>query len=371
MASCGMTACPMPARTIACTAELSFERNTYFGSTPLSSSPWSMTAWQVQACCPMSGAPASRRTGIGPATTPSAAGDSTTNSSSKSGTSSTRGESVVPIVNVRSSSPAARSASNASLSSFSTTRSSTPGSSARSRPSTTGSTLTETLWKLPTTSRPALPASTAASSSGRRLDLAQDHVGVLHEHPPERRQLDRSGATGSIEHGRPERAFERGDLLADRRLREAEPGGSAAERSRFGDGLHGGEMTEIGTGEQIHDISLADHLDRRSSLFKMARSPYVRHRRNDPDEHDHVEHTRLGDRPGRHHRPRRRSGVGLANGWAHRERRARAHRPRPLAARDRTGARLREAARQRARSGSEPHSGATGRSIRRAPDTPP
>jgi hypothetical protein len=69
--------------------------------------------------------------------------------------------------------------------------------------------LTETLWKLPTVSRPALPASTAASSFGRHLDLAQDHIGVLHEHSPERRQLDRPRTTRSVEHGRAERSFER------------------------------------------------------------------------------------------------------------------------------------------------------------------
>ena len=46
------------------------------------------------------------------------------------------------------------------------------------------------------------------------------------------------------------------DLLADRRLGVAQPGGGPAERALIGDGGHGGEMPQLGIGHGSHNSSL-------------------------------------------------------------------------------------------------------------------
>ena len=70
------------------------------------------------------------------------------------------------------------------------------------------------------------------------MRVAQQHLAGL-------RQRDGLGATGALDELLPDDALEHLDLLADRRLGVAEPGGGATERRRLCDGLQGGEMPQF------------------------------------------------------------------------------------------------------------------------------
>ena len=54
-----------------------------------------------------------------------------------------------------------------------------------------------------------------------------------------------AGAAGALDELLADDALERRDLLADRGLRVAEPGGRAAERALRGDRLQGGEVPDL------------------------------------------------------------------------------------------------------------------------------
>jgi hypothetical protein len=61
----------------------------------------------------------------------------------------------------------------------------------------------------------------------------------------ERRDPDRPRPAGPVEHRAADGPFERGDLLAHRPLRVAEPLGGAAERSLDGYGVERHEVTQF------------------------------------------------------------------------------------------------------------------------------
>jgi hypothetical protein len=58
-------------------------------------------------------------------------------------------------------------------------------------------------------------------------------------------QPERPAARQALEHPCPDDALERADLLADRRLRVAEPGGCRSEGALVGDRLQSREMTDL------------------------------------------------------------------------------------------------------------------------------
>ena len=69
----------------------------------------------------------------------------------------------------------------------------------------------------------------------------------------ERRQLDRAWPTGAIEHTLAGDPLERRDLLADRRLRVAQPVGGAPERALVGDRIERHEVAEFEVPELRHE----------------------------------------------------------------------------------------------------------------------
>ena len=64
-------------------------------------------------------------------------------------------------------------------------------------------------------------------------------------------QLDRAGSAGADDQPLPDDALERRDLLADRRLHVAEPGGGSAERALLGDRREGGQVPDLDAGRVI------------------------------------------------------------------------------------------------------------------------
>ncbi len=84
---------------------------------------------------------------------------------------------------------------------------------------------------------------------------AYEMLGLRQQGPPvgqdqgvERGDPHRLRPARPVEHWPADGLFQRGDLLADRRLAVAQPGGSPAERALIGDGGQGGEMTQLGIG---------------------------------------------------------------------------------------------------------------------------
>ena len=73
-----------------------------------------------------------------------------------------------------------------------------------------------------------------------------DHLAAVgQQHLAQRGQLDRSRAAGPVEQRLPHRALQRGDLLADRRLRVAQPGRRATEGAGRRDGVERHEMAQF------------------------------------------------------------------------------------------------------------------------------
>ena len=85
-------------------------------------------------------------------------------------------------------------------------------------------------------SPPATRSRSASASSSRR-------IGVLERGLAGRRELD--AALGSDEERLAELGLERLDLVADRRLRQAEPLGGAGEVERLGDDPEGAKLREF------------------------------------------------------------------------------------------------------------------------------
>ena len=77
----------------------------------------------------------------------------------------------------------------------------------------------------------------------------EDHARVVEQRRPHRGQLDLAGAAGSIEQLMADDAFERGNLLADRRLAEPQPLGGAAEGAFGGDCLQCLEVSDLDVAE--------------------------------------------------------------------------------------------------------------------------
>ena len=71
----------------------------------------------------------------------------------------------------------------------------------------------------------------AADGVARRVDAGDDVAGVAEHELAERRQFDGARSTGTVEQGPADEPLEGGDLLADSRLRVAEPDRRTAERA--------------------------------------------------------------------------------------------------------------------------------------------
>jgi hypothetical protein len=76
----------------------------------------------------------------------------------------------------------------------------------------------------------------------RCLEARQNALGVAKEQLPRLGQRDRPRPSGALDQAHVHDPLQRRDLLADRRLRVAELGGSAAERALVGHGLECREM---------------------------------------------------------------------------------------------------------------------------------
>ena len=72
-----------------------------------------------------------------------------------------------------------------------------------------------------------------------------DRLGVAEQQLAGLGQRHRPRAARPLEQTLPDRAFERGDLLAHRRLRIAQLGGGAPERALVGDRLEGRQMAQF------------------------------------------------------------------------------------------------------------------------------
>ena len=84
------------------------------------------------------------------------------------------------------------------------------------------------------------------------VDPGDDVAGVAEHELAERGQLDRSGTARPVEHGPADEALEGGDLLADGRLGVAEAGGRPAERAFGGHGVEGDEVAELEVSQLAH-----------------------------------------------------------------------------------------------------------------------
>ena len=100
--------------------------------------------------------------------------------------------------------------------------------------------------------RPTVPAKKRSTASPVASTRADDVAGVAEDDLAERRQLDRSGTAGAVEHGAADEALEGGDLLADGGLGVAEAEGGLAERALGGDGVEGDEVPELEIAD-VHD----------------------------------------------------------------------------------------------------------------------
>ena len=96
-----------------------------------------------------------------------------------------------------------------------------------------------------------------------RLKARDDRVGVPEEQLTRLCERDRARSAGALDELLADDLLERLDLLADRRLRVAEPLRGAAERPLGGDGLQRGEMPQFDSepairfhdrDQQYHDL---------------------------------------------------------------------------------------------------------------------
>ena len=110
---------------------------------------------------------------------------------------------------------------------------------------TSGNTLTETLWNVPTTRLPPSPAPQAGDLLLGLVELPEHGLGVVEQDLAGRCQLDRAGSAGAVEDGLADDALERGDLLADGGLGEAEAVGGAAEGPLGGHRLQRDEVLDL------------------------------------------------------------------------------------------------------------------------------
>ncbi|MEZ5117823.1 MAG: hypothetical protein R2737_16300 [Candidatus Nanopelagicales bacterium] len=85
----------------------------------------------------------------------------------------------------------------------------------------------------------------------------QDRPRVLEQQRTGRGDLDRPRAARPVEHRLSDRPLQPGDLLADRRLGEAQPRAGAAERPLLGDGPQREQVTDL-------EVPDAGHVDKTS-----------------------------------------------------------------------------------------------------------
>ena len=97
-------------------------------------------------------------------------------------------------------------------------------------------------------SRPAPATLECGEVEVRELDEAEDRLCVLQQDLAGLRERDRAATLGALDEAVTDPLLEDRDLLADRRLGEAEPRRGASERPFPGDRSQRGEMTELDAG---------------------------------------------------------------------------------------------------------------------------
>ncbi len=130
---------------------------------------------------------------------------------------------------------------------------------------------------------PALAGLEPLDGIGGRLSPVEQFAGMGQHELAERRDAHRLGAAGPIEDGAADRPLQGGDLLADGALGVAESLRSLPERALGGDGVEGQQVTDLEAGEGIEQawlgldghaariartISDDDRLDRRTIAFR-------------------------------------------------------------------------------------------------------
>ena len=100
---------------------------------------------------------------------------------------------------------------------------------------------------------PGLSGSEPVEIVGERLDPRQQVATSAQQLGAERRQLDRSGSAGPVEHLLADGALQRSDLLADGRLGVAQPFGSPRERALAGHRIECQEVSEIEVTPRRHE----------------------------------------------------------------------------------------------------------------------
>jgi hypothetical protein len=98
------------------------------------------------------------------------------------------------------------------------------------------------------TSRPAPATLEGGEVEVRILDEPEDRLRVLEQHLARLGQADRPASLRALDQPVADALLEDRDLLADRRLREAEARGGAAERALTRDRPQRGEVTELDAG---------------------------------------------------------------------------------------------------------------------------
>ncbi len=93
------------------------------------------------------------------------------------------------------------------------------------------------------------PFATAGEEIGdvalRDHEAIEHDVGVAQQCHADRRERDRLGSAGAIEHRRPDHSLQRGDLLAHGRLAEAKPARRLPERPLARHGLECHQMAHL------------------------------------------------------------------------------------------------------------------------------
>jgi len=87
---------------------------------------------------------------------------------------------------------------------------------------------------------------------GESIDSSEQIATSTQQFGPEGRQLDRTRATGSVEHPLTNSPFERGDLLTHCRLGVTEPFRSPSKRPFASDCIEGEEVSQFEVTERRH-----------------------------------------------------------------------------------------------------------------------
>ena len=87
-----------------------------------------------------------------------------------------------------------------------------------------------------------------------RAQRGDDAIGVAQQERPGVGRAERAATAAALEQAHPDDPLERADLLAQRGLGVAEPGGGARERALLDDRVERGEVAQLGAQQPISTI---------------------------------------------------------------------------------------------------------------------